>query len=111
MIRVECLVSHWQFHAQQLDKQKKAAQDAQAVKEFRQLQIAETKARKEDEAKEDVSYNLRNRKLLQVIIMMWSSEYALNNSHYYRLKRPNSRSMQVQSCKVLQRERLPCSPS
>ncbi len=55
-----------QFHAQQLDKQLRAKQDALELTEFQQSQIVEAEARKQEETEEDVAYNLRNMKLLRV---------------------------------------------
>ena len=72
----------------------KAKQDALALKDFQQSQIAEGKARKKEEAEEDLAYNVRNMNLLQVFKCNIKSLTDLTEIN--RSKRPNSSNMPVQ---------------
>ena len=55
-----------QFHAQQLERHGRAAQEAQELQQFYRNQMAAHQDQKEAERKEEVKFNLDNVHLLQV---------------------------------------------
>ena len=55
-----------QFHAQQLERHGRSAQEAQELQQFHRNQMAARQDQKEAERKEEVKFNLDNVHLLQV---------------------------------------------